>query len=159
MKKTLPVIVVLTTLSLLGLMVLQASWLDNLLVLRRGQLNNKINEAGVSVAVDLYKGINTAPSLKLRSNLGFSRFSNGMPIILNAPTVEEKYNLEDVKEKLNKAFSKEDLHYLKFEFSFVLLLFSLLPMLVLLLLPTFIIYLLEIKIWGFTYLDICQAFV
>ena len=119
MKKTLPVIVVLTTLSLLGLMVLQASWLDNLLVLRRGQLNNKINEAGVSVAVDLYKGINTAPSLKLRSNLGFSRFSNGMPIILNAPTVEEKYNLEDVKEKLNKAFSKEDLHYLKFEFAII----------------------------------------
>ena len=119
MKKTLPVIVVLITLSLLGLLILQASWLDNLLVLRRGQLNNKINEASVSVAVDLYKGINDAPSLKLRRNLGFSRFGNGMPIMLNAPTVEEKYKLEEVKEKLNKAFAKEDLHYFQFEFAII----------------------------------------
>ena len=119
MKKTLPVIVILITLSLLGLLLLQASWLNNLLVLRRGQLNNKINEAGVSVAVDLYKGINAAPSLKLRSNLGFSRFGNGMPFILNAPTVEEKYKLDDVKQKLNKAFAKEDLHYLQFEFAII----------------------------------------
>lgn len=119
MKKTLPVIVVLITLSLLGLLVLQASWLDNLLVLRRAQLNNKINEAGVSVAVDLYTGMRTAPTYKLRSKIGFSGLDNGMPMFLNPPTVEEKYKLEDVREKLKKAFAKEDLHYLQFEFAII----------------------------------------
>ena len=119
MKKTLPVIVVLITLSLLGLLVLQASWLNNLLVLRRAQLNNKINEAGVSVAVDLYNGMATAPSLKLHSNIGFRRLDNGMPMLLNPATVDEKYKLDEVKEKLNKAFAKEDLHYLEFEFAII----------------------------------------
>jgi len=119
MKKTLPVIVVLITLSLLGLLVLQASWLDNLLVLRRAQLNNKINEAGVSVAVDLYNGMATAPSLKLHSKIGFRNLDNGMPMLLNPPTVDEKYKLEEIKEKLNKAFAKEDLYYLEFEFAVI----------------------------------------
>ncbi|MFP5042202.1 sensor histidine kinase [Parasediminibacterium sp. JCM 36343] len=119
MKKTLPIIVVLITLSLLGLIVLQASWLNNLLVLRRGQLNNKINEAGVAVAVDLFKGMGTAPSFKLQRKMSFGRFSNDISMLLKPPTIEEKYKLEDVQKKLQAAFNKEELHHINFEFAII----------------------------------------
>lgn len=119
MKRTLPIIVILITLSLLGLIVLQVSWLDNLLVLRRGQLNNKINDAGVSVAVGLYHDMATAPSIKLRNKISFHSFGSNMPMLINPPTVDEKYKLEDVQQKLLQAFKKADLQYLKFEFAII----------------------------------------
>ncbi|MEI2709952.1 MAG: hypothetical protein V9E96_13225 [Chitinophagaceae bacterium] len=55
MKKTLPIIVVLITLSLLGLIALQASWLKNLLEVRQSQLLNKVKDATTLVANDLSK--------------------------------------------------------------------------------------------------------
>ncbi len=119
MKKTLPIIVILITVSLLGLIVLQVSWLDNLLALRRGQLNNKINEAGVSVAVDLFNGMATAPSIKFNNRMNFPNLVNGMPMLMNPATVDEKYKLEDVQQKLQKAFAKEDLNFLQFEFAII----------------------------------------
>ena len=119
MKKTLPIIVILTSLSLLGLLLLQASWLDNLLILRRGQLNNKINEAGVSVAVELYNATSTTPSLRVKPAFGFNRFGRSMPMLLNPPTVDEKFKLEDIHEKLEKAFRKSDLQDIKFEFAII----------------------------------------
>ena len=119
MKKTLPIIVTLITLSLLGLIVLQVSWLDNLLVLRRSELNNKINNAGVSVAVGLYHNMASAPSIKLRSKISFRSFGSNMPMLINPPTVDEKYKLEDVRQKLESAFKKADLQYLKFEFAII----------------------------------------
>ena len=119
MKKTLPIIVILITVSLLGLIVLQVSWLDNLLALRRGQLNNKINQAGVSVAVDLFNGMATAPSIKLNNRMNFPNLVSGMPMLVNPATVDEKYKLEDVQQKLQKAFAKEDLNFLQFEFAII----------------------------------------
>ena len=119
MKKTLPIIVILTTLSLVGLLLLQASWLNNLLALRRGQLNNKINEAGVSVAVELYNASTTVPSLRVKPAFGFNRFGSSIPMLLNPPTVDEKFKPEDIHEKLEKAFKKEDLQYIKFEFAVI----------------------------------------
>ena len=119
MKKTLPIIVILTTLSLVGLLLLQASWLNNLLALRKGQLNNKINEAGVSVAVELYNASTTVPSLRVKPAFGFNRFGSSIPMLLNPPTVDEKFKPEDIHEKLEKAFKKEDLQYIKFEFAVI----------------------------------------
>ncbi len=119
MKKTLPIIVILITLSLLGLIVLQASWLDNLLVLRRSEFNNKINQAGVSVAVGLYNDMATAPSIKLRSKINFRSLGTGMPMLINPPTVDEKFKLEDVQQKLAQAFKKAELQHLKFEFAII----------------------------------------
>ncbi len=119
MKKTLPIIVILTSLSLLGLMILQASWLNNLLTLRRGQLNNKINEAGVSVAVELYNATATTPSLKVKPSFGFNRFGRNIPMLLNPPTVEEKFNIEDIHKKLERAFKKQELQDIKFEFAVI----------------------------------------
>ena len=119
MKKTLPIIVILITLSLLGLILLQASWLDNLLVLRRSEFNNKINQAGVSVAVGLYNDMSTAPSIKLRSKINFHSLGSGMPMLINPPTVDEKFKLEDVQKKLTQAFKKADLQFLKFEFAII----------------------------------------
>ncbi len=119
MKKTLPLIVLLITLSLVGLIVLQVSWLHNLLVLRRAQLHNKINEASVGVAVDLFKGMATTPSFKLQRKMGLTRFGNDFSLLLNPPTIGEKYKLEDVRHKLNAAFTKEQLHPFPFEFAII----------------------------------------
>ena len=74
MKKILPVIITLVGLSLLGLIILQASWLNNLLQLREQQISFKISKAHYAVTSDLGKQLyNKTPrqlqGLRLRDDM------------------------------------------------------------------------------------------
>ncbi len=119
MKKTLPLIVILITLSLLGLILLQISWLNNLLVLHKSQLENKVYKASASVATDIAKGMSNAPIIKLQRRNPFTRFRNSLPMFINPPTVIERYTLEDIHNRLQKAFAEEKLQNIHFEFSII----------------------------------------
>ncbi len=115
MKKTLPAIVILISLSLLGLLALQFSWVKNLTTLRQEQLSQKVNEAGYSVAVELFNGAANKPVFKMPKRLGLSRL--GVISLIKPPTIDEKFTVEEVNEKLKNAFTKSGLHFLKFEFA------------------------------------------
>lgn len=117
MKRIFPLIVVLISLSLLGLIVLQLSWFRNLHEVTRNQISNRISDAGIAVAQDLAKATRTGQVLRLsrRSPLGLG--SDFQFRLFRQPTIEEKFAMEEVQGKIRKAFDRQNLDKLKFEFA------------------------------------------
>jgi two-component system phosphate regulon sensor histidine kinase PhoR len=119
MKKALPSIVILISLSLLGLIVLQVSWLSNLVEIRQKQLQGKFEKASTRVAVSLNEGNGTIPIIKVPRKRGFGIFSPDNSRLLKPPTVDERFAQADVQNKLKEAFNDEEIGNLKFEFAVV----------------------------------------
>ncbi len=118
MKKTLPAIVVLISLSLLGLIWLQASWLKNLLEVRQSQLLNKVKDAASAVANDLSKAAYNGPSVRLPRK-GSSQLMLSEPTFkfLRPASISDKFMQQDIYAKIREAFNKQDLKTFKFEFA------------------------------------------
>ncbi len=117
MKRTFPAIVILISLSLLGLILLQTSWLRNLLEVTESQLHHKMEDACVSVVKDLSKNNYNGKLLRLPRRGGLSFSSDFHLHLLKPPTVEEKFTPQEVYDKLRQAFNDNDLKGLKFEFA------------------------------------------
>lgn len=117
MKRTFPVIIVLISLSLLGLILLQVSWFQNLLELTKTQLNTKINDAGFTVATDLGKSTYAGQVLRLNRRGGLSLGTDFQLHVFKSPTVEEKFTPEEIQSKIRKSFDRLNLDKLKFEFA------------------------------------------
>lgn len=117
MKRSFPAIIILITLSLFGLFLLQVSWFENLLELTKTQLNNKINEAGVSVASDLGKSTRKGQVLRLSRRGSFSLGRNFPLNFSKQPTLEEKFTPSEIQAKIRHAFNERNLNELSFEFA------------------------------------------
>jgi two-component system, OmpR family, phosphate regulon sensor histidine kinase PhoR len=118
MKRTFPVIIVLISLSLLGLLLLQGSWLKNLLEVREVQLYNKISSEGYRVAEDLYKSVYGGQIMRPRQ--GGIGFNSGFHLrLLKQPTIDEKFSAQDVHAKLEKVFVTKEWRNLIFEFAII----------------------------------------
>lgn len=119
MKRTFPVIVILISLSLFGLILLQVSWFDNLLAVNRAQLKNKIDGAVTSVAIDLGKSAGSGQAMSL------SRRGRGMLLLgpaiqqylFRRPSVDQKFSQEEIAGRIRKEFKRVDLDNVKFEFA------------------------------------------
>ncbi len=116
MKRTFPVIILLITLSLFGLIVLQVSWLQNLLEVTKTQLDNNFTEAGVGVSNELSKKVYSGQMLRLPRRGGLTFSSDFHLHMLKPPTVEEKFSFQEVDAKLKQAFENANLHNIKYEF-------------------------------------------
>lgn len=116
MKRTFPAIIILISLSLFGLIVLQVSWLNNLLEVTETQLYNKLEEAGANVAVDLGKSVYTGQLLRLprRGGLFNSEFHLHS---MKPPTVDEKFTIQEVQIKIRSAIQRVNLKDVNFEFA------------------------------------------
>lgn len=118
MRKTLPIIVVLITLSLLGLIVLQLSWLNNLVDVQSRQLFTKINDVGDLVRDDLSSAKRTKPSIKLPKRFqSFTFGSNDLSKLIKPPTLEEKFTTKEVEDKIREALDSKGLQFINFEFA------------------------------------------
>jgi two-component system, OmpR family, phosphate regulon sensor histidine kinase PhoR len=117
MKRILPVIIILISLSLLGLILLQVSWFNNLLEVTTSQVYGRVKNAGIAVSSDLSKTTYAGKVLRLSRRGGLSLGTEFQLRILKTPTVYEKFALEEVNNKIKAAFEKEDLKKLKFEFA------------------------------------------
>ena len=118
MKRTFPVIIVLISLSLLGLLLLQGSWLKNLLEVREVQLYNKISSEWYKVAEDLYKSVYGNQIMRPRQ--GGIGFNSGFHLrLLKQPTIDEKFSAQDVRAKLEKVFVTKEWRNLEFEFAII----------------------------------------
>ena len=119
MKKTLPVIIVLITLSLLGLFLLQASWLKNLLEIRQVQLLDKANYAGVKVANELSVALRSGmPTVRMPRKPGF-RLGFDLSIINKPFSVTDRFSQKEIYKKLEDAFDDQGLKKLSFDFAIV----------------------------------------
>jgi two-component system phosphate regulon sensor histidine kinase PhoR len=118
MKKTFPAITILISLSLLGLILLQKSWLENLLEVTETQLASKQETAIHEVAIELSKNTYTR-QFRLPKRGALSLNSDFFQRILKPPTVEEKFSLQEVQQKLKTAFESRGLKNLRFEFAII----------------------------------------
>ena len=117
MKKSLPVIIILITISLFGLIQLQVSWLKNLLEVRQSQILNKVKDGATLVASDLSKAAYNSATIRL------PRKSNGFPgselafKLLKSPTIDEKFTPQEIYAKLKEVFDRQYLKKMDFEFA------------------------------------------
>ena len=118
MKRTFPIIIILISLSLLGLLLLQGSWLKNLIEVREGQLYNKLSANGLNVANDLYKSVYSGQIVRPRKSGMSGGFIPDFHLHAIKPlTIGEKYSVDEVSSKLGKEFLTAEWRHLKFEFA------------------------------------------
>ena len=115
MKRTFPVIFILISLSLFGLILLQVSWLQNLLEVTKSQFDNNLSEVGVNVGKELSKSVYTG-KLRIPRRGGLTFSSEFHLHVLKPPTVEEKFSPEEIQKKIDNEFSRLNLKHLKYEF-------------------------------------------
>lgn len=107
-KRIFPLIIVLITLSLIGIIIIQLSWLKNMVLLREEQVKQKINDVTLTVAHELaqYKG----------SYLTNKTGEFTLDEFLRPGTVGQRFSVAELSEKLKKAFKTVELENIKFEF-------------------------------------------
>jgi two-component system, OmpR family, phosphate regulon sensor histidine kinase PhoR len=112
MKRIFTVIVVLISLSLLGIIALQVSWFKNLVIVQEQQLEFKIIKAGDMVAADLSRYISTR-----LPKTGFPNDNSYNPT--QGITLSRFFSTNELKEKIHNAFVANGLKHVDFEFALI----------------------------------------
>lgn len=117
MKKTFPVIVVLITLSIIGILFIQITWLQGLFFLQKNQLSEKINQTGLLVATDMGKKMNSGLLFRLPKR-GRLSLDNDYPLHkFDESTIADIYDDKEIREKIKSALKKFEIGDLNFEFA------------------------------------------
>ncbi|MBL7745117.1 MAG: HAMP domain-containing histidine kinase [Chitinophagaceae bacterium] len=117
MKRTFTIITILITLSLIGIIFFQVTWLQNMVLLRQEQIKEKINAATKMVGDELiqYKG-NYSPGITKSDNLLTDDFSIEF---LRPTTVGRRFNNAELSEKIRNAFKRMGIEKMQFEFGLI----------------------------------------
>jgi two-component system, OmpR family, phosphate regulon sensor histidine kinase PhoR len=119
LRKIFPVILVLISLSLIGTIYVQYSWLRTMLVDKHEEFKYKLYGSIDDVGRELMEQKGTLPSLKnYRGRPDLSWPSEQFKMELKMPpTIAQKFTEMEVAEKLRKAFEVRGLKDVKFEFA------------------------------------------
>lgn len=112
MKRIFPIIIILITVSLIGIIIIQISWLKNVLLLRQDQVEQKVIDAGSKAAQELeqYKG---SPTPQNNRPL-FDEF----PFDFRRPNlVSNRFTTAELYEKIRKVFNDQKLENIPVEFA------------------------------------------
>jgi len=111
MKRTFPVITILISLSLLGLILMQISWFANLLAITRQQYRDKFEKACFSVSEQLAEGLvdNSIPLLRFQQRGSMFRSEFQLRTSLQA-IVADKFTIQEIEQKLKKALEEQKLY-------------------------------------------------
>jgi two-component system, OmpR family, phosphate regulon sensor histidine kinase PhoR len=118
MKRIFPLIILLVSLSLVGIILIQVSWFRSMLLVREEQLREKVIKAMETTGQELMEQKGTLPSLKnrrLRPNLNWPT-DQVMRELMKPTTISEKFTTFEVDEKLRKNFNANGLKDTRFEF-------------------------------------------
>ena len=114
LKKTFPVIVVLSALSVLGVIYLQISWLNNQILVQEERYIERAGSAAFAVKEELTnQTLNNPPTL---SRLNPWLYSDLGSLIINHPSVSSRFSASEIAEKIRKALNEKGLKDLTFEF-------------------------------------------
>lgn len=114
MKRTFTVIIILISISLIGIIIIQLSWLRNMILLKEEQVKDKVNKAVEIVGQELaqYKG--GYPQTN-RNNSAL--FPDDFTLELLRPiTIGKRFTAAELEEKIQEAFKSVELNKVKFEF-------------------------------------------
>lgn len=115
MKRIFPIITVLVLLSLLGIIFFQYLWIKGSLESEEQKFYEHVSMATNQAANDLMeeKG-NLMPMLK-KNQLLFP--SEKLQLEIFKPTITQKYSIDEIRVIIKKAFDKQSLHKIPFEFA------------------------------------------
>ena len=117
MKKVFPLIIILISLSLIGIIIIQINWFKNQLVIQQERFLDRANKAGVDVSTQLSKQT-SSDFLNFNKRQGLESFPSNLSFNIIRPiTVSDRFASPEVYEKLEKAFNKEGLNNIRFEFA------------------------------------------
>ncbi|CAN5676595.1 hypothetical protein BH10BAC3_BH10BAC3_20270 [soil metagenome] len=117
MKKVFPVIILLITLSLIGIIYIQYSRFQNMLIVKEEQMFERVVKAIDMVAKDLTNNGNRLPVLRRQRKSQLSLGDN-MPVELMQPAmVSDRYTQFEIREKLDLAFKSNQVPPTNFEFA------------------------------------------
>jgi two-component system phosphate regulon sensor histidine kinase PhoR len=113
MKRTFTIITILITLSLTGIIVIQLSWINNMVMLREEQIKHSVEEATKIVAGQLSEHKGSYAAGNNRRNL----FSEDVIIDFSKPlNIGQRIDIAGVQKKFEKAFLDQNLKNIKYEF-------------------------------------------
>lgn len=118
MKKIFTIITILITLSLIGIIVIQVSWIQNMLLIKKDQVRDNVDFAVADVVLELVEEKSKFPSLvspKMITEWPKDQLLN----LFRAPTVAQRYTVFNIQDKLRKGFEKHGLKDTRFEFAIV----------------------------------------
>lgn len=118
MKRIFTIITILITLSLVGIIFFQVSWLRNMILLRQEQVKEKIDEATGIVGDELrqYKGSYSPGPTSRSSTESILSDEFSLEFLRTAP-VGKRFTAGELTEKIKLAFKKVDLEKMRFEFA------------------------------------------
>ena len=112
MKRTFPIIVILICVSLIGIILIQLSWIKSMTISEEDQLETELIAATrmVGEELSLYKS-NSVSSSGIRNNFSLD--------ILKPVTVGQLFSTTELQDKIKTAFRKSGLKDTRFEFALV----------------------------------------
>ena len=115
MKRTFTIITVLITISLLGIIVIQLSWLKNMILLKQEQIKAKVERAVIMVGEELaqYKGSYLSNKLSSTNTIFPDDFATEL---LRPVTIGRRFTAAELQEKIKKTFKSLELEKVNFEF-------------------------------------------
>ena len=118
MKKVFPVITVLITISLIGIIVIQYSWLKNMTAIRKEQVADKVDRVEYEVVEALVEAkAGSTPSLPL--DVLPRNAQEEVLNLLGTKTLAEIYSMEEIKKLFVNAFATHGLKGAEFEFAVI----------------------------------------
>jgi two-component system phosphate regulon sensor histidine kinase PhoR len=118
MKRLFTLITILITLSLIGIIVLQLSWIKNSLLLKEDQTNQAIDAAVYELSQDLIEEKSKLPTLispKMIQEWPKERLLD----LFKVPTIAERYTAFKMQDKIRKSLERHGLKKTNFEFAIV----------------------------------------
>ncbi len=115
MKRTFTIITVLITVSLLGIIFIQLSWLKNMILLKEEQIKEKVQKAVILVGEEL--AIIKGSSLSNKITSSNTIFPDDFAMELLRPvTIGRRFTAAELHEKIRKGFNAQELDKVQFEF-------------------------------------------
>jgi len=118
MKRLFTLITILITLSLIGIIVLQLSWIKNSLLLKEDQTIQAIDAAVYELSQDLIEEKSRLPTLispKMIQDWPKERLLD----LFKVPTIAERYTAFKMQDKIRKSLERHGLKKTSFEFAIV----------------------------------------
>jgi len=118
-KKIFPVIILLISLSLVGIIYIQVNWVRTMVENKQEQLDQKVYSAMNEVGQELIQESTLLPGKKnfrFKPGETFHPTEQMLSELLKPTTIAQKFTIADVSNKLQKAFNNYGLQNTKFEF-------------------------------------------
>ena len=120
MKKSFPIIFVLITLSLIGIIYVQINWILAMVENKQELLKHKLADVMADVGQQLVEERESSSShkaLRLKPGFAWRPSDQFMMELMKPPTLAQIFTMEDINDKLKKAFNYRGLKDTRFEFS------------------------------------------